>query len=603
MNVSALSVISAILLVLAIGSIVILFILKSRADLWEKYSMMANHKCHKCGKKTQKGVFCMYCGEALGKNELPLKIIAYSVAGVMFVGGAGAGTAALWKYADGAEISAVAVSSSVPSAPSMEASSAEPSSVEALSSSTPPIKARYEMKWIKEPQYDYNLAYTYGFPGRSAPESVVSETKYSKFHTAFFVEKNEKYGVIDMNGTIIHPVKDQEVCCEYCAEKGIAEGTTIESVGHDGFIALCYYPDAKKFTNGYDDIEIKIPALEYKRTVFIVWSSGDNTYTFGYLDRNGLVALQGVYKAIHDIGEDKLAVQLQNGKWAIFDADGRPLSGFIYDRVGTFSEGYSAVSIDGKFGYIDNKLNVVIPPTYEQLSEVVYGRCYVKQDGLLGVAELVDNQSDEPNRYEAVKWKIKYSDMIYDVLEKGIGGPLSGKLSEVSIGDIDNDGVSEIYCAYSDGNSKLIICKGDEVIECFTTTGPASGGTQIYYNPKTKQIAIRFYAQGGGAGSLGYTDIYDKKIFSCSYEFAEDYMEAGLIGDSIYDVSIDKKIYRNLTEKERDELMYQAAEEKVGEYRPLESGDFDHTIALESEWFIVYTDKEQIAELLDKIDS
>ncbi|MDF2927546.1 MAG: hypothetical protein K0R57_6460, partial [Paenibacillaceae bacterium] len=80
------------------------------------------------------------------------------------------------------------------------------------------------------------------------------------------------------------------------------------------------------------------------------------------------------------------AVSLE-GKYGYIDRFGIPVIPFQYDRGYDFSEGLAKVSQGGKVGYINKQGTVVIPLQYDDGGDFSEGRVWLKQDGKYGFAD------------------------------------------------------------------------------------------------------------------------------------------------------------------------------------------------------------------------
>src|SRR5690606_26965947 len=71
-----------------------------------------------------------------------------------------------------------------------------------------------------------------------------------------------------------------------------------------------------------------------------------------------------------------------------------------YDSYFYFSEGLSSAEIDGKFGYIDDQGNEVIPVIYDMATSFEDGMAMVQKNGKFG---FIDKQGNEiiPIVYES----------------------------------------------------------------------------------------------------------------------------------------------------------------------------------------------------------
>lgn len=75
-------------------------------------------------------------------------------------------------------------------------------------------------------------------------------------------------------------------------------------------------------------------------------------------------------------------------KYAIC-VDGELTTDFQYEECGSYAYGLLAVCEEGKWGYVDEEGNLVIPTgIFEEILPVYKGKCWVKQNGKWGVIQL-----------------------------------------------------------------------------------------------------------------------------------------------------------------------------------------------------------------------
>ena len=89
---------------------------------------------------------------------------------------------------------------------------------------------------------------------------------------------------------------------------------------------------------------------------------------WGYIGRDGKIAIAAKYDEAQDF-TDGIAVVRQGAKKFFIDKTGRApflLPSTVTD-IGMFNEGLAPVKIDGKWGFIDKKGNVVIAPQYNEV--------------------------------------------------------------------------------------------------------------------------------------------------------------------------------------------------------------------------------------------
>jgi len=107
----------------------------------------------------------------------------------------------------------------------------------------------------------------------------------------------------------------------------------------------------------------------------------------GYFNTKGEVAIpfNGNLWGYSDFKNGTAIVQLHDDTYTYIDKTGKQLSNKTYDDAKSFSEGYAPVEIDGKWGLIDNKFNMVLDCQYEDLGEVCDGFIAARKQGKSGL--------------------------------------------------------------------------------------------------------------------------------------------------------------------------------------------------------------------------
>ncbi len=99
-------------------------------------------------------------------------------------------------------------------------------------------------------------------------------------------------------------------------------------------------------------------------------------------DKDNVV--QGLFSAkIEDAGfcDEELVAIRENGVYAYYSIRGDKQFG-AYQKAGTFTDGKAAVCVNGKWGLVDNKGNLVLEPTYDDIVLDSQGR-YLSKSAIL----------------------------------------------------------------------------------------------------------------------------------------------------------------------------------------------------------------------------
>ncbi|MCX7923003.1 MAG: WG repeat-containing protein [Clostridia bacterium] len=114
------------------------------------------------------------------------------------------------------------------------------------------------------------------------------------------------------------------------------------------------------------------------RAAFVNGTPGEK-WLYGYIDKQGKIVIKPRYKSAGNFKNGKAVVELDEGGYAIIDPNSQILKKFNYAFVGDISDGLLPFKekADGKFGFIDEKGNVVIAPKFSGVEGFVNGRAVV----------------------------------------------------------------------------------------------------------------------------------------------------------------------------------------------------------------------------------
>jgi hypothetical protein len=102
-------------------------------------------------------------------------------------------------------------------------------------------------------------------------------------------------------------------------------------------------------------------------------------YLHGYFDEEGNTAIEPRFPEAYDFNEGKAVVRLQDDTYAMIDRTGKIIKSFPYAYVGNRSEGLLPFreTKEGKTGYINEKGDVVIKPSFLEAGSFTGGRAVV----------------------------------------------------------------------------------------------------------------------------------------------------------------------------------------------------------------------------------
>jgi hypothetical protein len=127
--------------------------------------------------------------------------------------------------------------------------------------------------------------------------------------------------------------------------------------------------------------EKKDPSSINTKTKFLSLESRRNGMKIISLILTGILLTFSLSLAVENRLEDKsglFAVEI-DGRWGFIDARGQIVIKPVYDRVGFFSEGLASARVNGKWGFIDTAGKIVIP------AQFTYADCF--SEGLATVTE------------------------------------------------------------------------------------------------------------------------------------------------------------------------------------------------------------------------
>lgn len=102
-------------------------------------------------------------------------------------------------------------------------------------------------------------------------------------------------------------------------------------------------------------------------------------FLYGYLDKNGKEIIPAQYISASDFVDGKAIVQKSQQEFKLIDSKGKVLYSYNYPFVGHLGEGLLSFkeSPSGKFGYIRESGEIVIPPQYSSVQAFKDGRAVV----------------------------------------------------------------------------------------------------------------------------------------------------------------------------------------------------------------------------------
>lgn len=222
---------------------------------------------------------------------------------------------------------------------------------------------------------------------------------------------------------------------------------------------------------------------------------------YGFIDKLGHEIIPCVYDKVEDFylgvsivtKDEKKGAINQQGHWVI------PCK---YDYISGFSkDSLTAASINGKFGFIDLKGNIVVPFDYESCENFSEGLAAVSKDGLIG---FINKKGELVIQCQYVR--------LYD------GRGFSEGLVGVSI-DGGQEGIYDDKWGYIDKTGDIVI----PFQEGLTGAPFSSGLTTIYRRSTTKRMAWEgAFINKSGELASDYFEVQNLKGFYDGYCVVKD---------------------------------------------------------------------------------
>ena len=214
-------------------------------------------------------------------------------------------------------------------------------------------------------QYDYAYNFSMG-------RSVVFSGQLNSYGSP----DKGKFGVIDANGSMIIPLSyDDASPYDSCGISRVSKGDKYGLIDIDGNIILDFI---------YDDISSALGPDGLYDGLYEAFN-GTKFYglpmegTYYALDSTGNVLFEGVFDNFN--ATPYYYTGERNDKWALFNLEGERITGFDYDYIGSYSEGYIQFRKDDLYGYMDLDGNIMIEATFDRAGRFSDGQAIVRRSG------------------------------------------------------------------------------------------------------------------------------------------------------------------------------------------------------------------------------
>lgn len=354
------------------------------------------------------------------------------------------------------------------------------------------ISSLIKFSWIVEPTIDADDMF---YTALDLTSGKTANLKNIQFISPYVIaESNDLYTLIDFNGKLkdnysydyisifnsnyaLHR-KEPKYEGEYKQELSLyyLNDDKIEplmGIGYGGpGDALFYYTDKLESSRGEKDLAENLPM-----TAFPVQSGKDIVFNsekpYAIYKKDKLIT-DFIYEECGSFSESLLSVK-KDGKWGYVNDDGQTVIPFSYDASWVYktnnvrdtsqtleekeyayaaSGGYVNLVKDGKWELRNIEGNLVIRPgTFEKILPVIDNKCWVKKDGKWGVISLGVKQEEK----EAVTETVTSED--YQNIYKPVLQEVSKQYGESNIyylHDIDKNGIKE-----------LIVEEGTNLSNCY----------------------------------------------------------------------------------------------------------------------------------------
>jgi hypothetical protein len=243
-----------------------------------------------------------------------------------------------------------------------------------------------------------------------------SPANFAQTHLTVY-EANGKYGYIDKRGTIVIPARFDSVQSFQDGAAPVLVDSKWGIINERGeFIVTPRFEEISAFseglaiaelngkwgavdTDGIERINFKFAFLgDFKEGLAKFSNSkkealGENLGKKGFINKMGEIVISPSFDSALDFSEGLSAVQI-NGKWGFINRNGNLIIKTQFDWALSFSEGFAPVKAAEKIGFIDKNGEMIIEPKFqdannfsEGLASVEIGnKCgYINKKGVLKI--------------------------------------------------------------------------------------------------------------------------------------------------------------------------------------------------------------------------
>ena len=244
------------------------------------------------------------------------------------------------------------------------------------------------------------------------------------------VQKNNKYGLINLEGKEILP-------CEYDEISAIIGNENSIKVSKDGKVGVVD-------NNGKKVIDIKYKNIEklsddYKNGYIV---ENDNNL-YGTVDCANNRILESKYTEINPVYENGMYIVKGTKGYNVVDKTGNIITKKEYEDITDIKNSQIIVAENKKYGLINTSGEQIIPCNYDELKFINNENFIVKQNNKYGIID-ASNKNVLENKYNTINY-IKNADII-EVSEDGINSDiLNNKLEKELTGIVSEINVEKGY--------------------------------------------------------------------------------------------------------------------------------------------------------------
>lgn len=223
----------------------------------------------------------------------------------------------------------------------------------------------------------------------------------------------EKWGFINHKGNFVTPVKYEDA--QDFQPNGLAAVQSKDEYGlinqfgqfivHPQFSFINPFSESRAVVmddKGFKVINERGKVLTSKAYSYIsnyqngralfAGTAEDGRYLYGFLNKQGKEVIPLKYESANDFKEGKAVVRVVDGKYELIDLNGKTLQSYSKAFVGALSEGLMAFQQEatGEFGFMNEKGDIVIEPSFAGAQAYREGRAVVNTDDTFFKYGLID---------------------------------------------------------------------------------------------------------------------------------------------------------------------------------------------------------------------